>query len=144
MNAPLTLLRRLTTSLMLVAVLAFAVSVSAVPTGAFGGPVEYLTYAGSDHQHMHADGVVHSHLVETRAVSAVAWPDLPPIDGPQDHEHQNPTCGSLMPSVALLPAAVPALAFDGQKTGLLASTVALPFGLDPNGLRRPPRFLLIT
>nr|WP_171015540.1 DNA polymerase III subunit gamma/tau [Methylobacterium sp. L1A1] len=141
MYAPLTLLRRLGTSLMLVAVLAFAVSVSVVPAGTFGGPVEHLSDAGPDHQHMHADGTVHSHLVETEAVPAGDWPGFPPLDGPQDHEHQKPSCCSLMPLVALIPADTAALAFDGQVTERLAFAAVSPFGLEPNGLRRPPRLL---
>ena len=139
MIAPLTLLRRLGTSLMLVAVLAFSVSASVIPAGAFGGPVEHLTDAGPDHQHMHADGTVHSHVVEVAATSDGDWPDFPPLDDQQDHEHQKPSCCSLLPPVALLSVATNPLAFDGEVTNLLLSPAAPLFGVDPNGPRRPPR-----
>lgn len=141
-RVPLTLLRRIATSLMLLAVAALAVNVAAVPANAFGGPVEHLEYAGPEHSHMHGDGTVHSHLVAKVAQDdAGGWPDFPPLDGPPDHEHRKADCCGLAHPVALPPSATVTPASRMPGAALVPQEPTPPFGVDPNGPRRPPRSL---
>lgn len=137
----LTLLRRIGTSLMLVALLAFVVGTVVVPATA-SAPAERLIHAGPEHLHMHGDGSVHSHLVATSTAHEVGeWPDFPPLDDAGEHEHQKSSCCSLLHPVALLDEDV---GIPGPGPGLAALALPplfQPFGIDPNGLRRPPRTL---
>lgn len=137
-----TLMRRIATSLMLLAVMALAVSVAAVPANAFGGPVEHLEHAGPEHSHMHSDGTIHSHVVaKVVPDEAGAWPDFPPLDDTQDHQHKKADCCGLAHPVALLSADAIA-AVTGSPGAILPSRESThPVGVDPNGPRRPPRSL---
>ncbi|AWN39657.1 DNA polymerase III subunit gamma/tau [Methylobacterium durans] len=141
MRVLLTLLRRIATSVMLLAVAALAVNVAAVPASALGR-FEHLEYAGPAHSHMHGDGTVHSHVVAKIAPDdASGWPDFPPLDDPQDHEHKKADCCGLAHPVAL-PSAEPAASAPRSPGATLVSREAMhPFGVDPNGPRRPPRSL---
>jgi hypothetical protein len=141
LRVPLTLLQRIATSLMLLAVTAFAVSVATVPANDFV-PVEHLEYAGPAHSHMHGDGTVHSHVVANVAQDESGWPPFPPLDGPQDHEHKKANCCGLAHSVALPLAEAAAPAPGRPSAALVPQESTPPFGLDPSGLRRPPRSLL--
>ena len=139
---PSTLLRRIATSLMLLAVMALAVNVATVPANAFGGAIEHLEYAGPEHSHMHGDGTAHSHVVAKVAPDeAGAWPDFPPLDDAQDHQHEKADCCGLAHPVALPPVmtAAPILGVPGAAP--FPSEPALRADVDPNGLRRPPRSL---
>lgn len=138
-RVPLTLLRRIATSLMLLAVTVLAVNVATVPASAFA-PVEHLEYAGPEHSHMHGDGTVHSHLVaEVIPDEAGGWPDFPPLDDPQDHEHEKADCCGLAHPVALLSAEAATPGPYSHGAILVPQESTYFFGLDPNGLRRPPR-----
>jgi ABC-type nickel/cobalt efflux system permease component RcnA len=139
-KVPLTLLRRIATSLMLLAVAALAVN-TAVPANAFT-PVEHLEYAGPEHSHMHGDGTVHSHVVAKVSVNeAGGWPDFPPLDDPQDHEHQKADCCGLAHPVALPSSEPAAFARPSPSAALVPQESTHPVGVDPNGPRRPPRSL---
>lgn len=139
---PPNLLRRIATSLMLLAVMALAFNVAAVPANALGGPVERLEYAGPEHSHMHGDGTVHSHFVaQVVPDEAGAWPDFPPLDDPQDHQHQKSDCCGLAHPVALPSAEAAAPAPSSPGAVPVARESTRPFGVDPNGPRRPPRSL---
>lgn len=138
---PPTLLRRIATSLMLLALMALAVNVATVPANAFG-PVEQLEYAGPEHSHMHGDGTVHSHVVaKVVPDEAGAWPDFPPLDDAQDHQHEKADCCGLAHPVAL-PAALTAGPVPGMPGAApFPPESARPADVEPNGPRRPPRSL---
>ncbi|GJD79541.1 hypothetical protein NBEOAGPD_2770 [Methylobacterium gregans] len=141
MRVPPNLLRRIATSLMLLALTALAFNVAAVPASAFA-PVEHLEYAGPEHSHMHGDGTVHSHVVaKVASDEAGAWPEFPPLDDPQDHEHKKSDCCGLAHPVALpsTEAAAPLPRSPGAT--VVSRESAHPFGVDPNGPKRPPRSL---
>lgn len=139
-RVPLTLLRRIATSLMLLAMAALAVNVAAVPASAFG-PVEHLEYAGPEHSHMHGDGTVHSHVIAKVAPDEGGWPDFPRLDDPQDHEHDKADCCGLTHPVALPSAEAAAPAPRTRSGALFPQESRLSFGAGPNGPRRPPRLL---
>jgi len=140
-RVPLTLLRRIATGLMLLAVTALAVNVAATPASAFA-PVEHLEYAGPEHSHMHGDGTVHSHLVaKIIPDDAGGWPDFPPLDDPQDHEHKKSECCGLAHPVVLPSAGAASSGPRVSGGALVPRESALPYSVDPNGLRRPPRSL---
>jgi hypothetical protein len=138
-RVPPSLLLRIATSLMLLALTALAFNVAAVPASAFA-PVEHLEYAGPEHSHMHGDSTMHSHVVAKVApVDAGAWPDFPPLDDSQDDEHKKADCcGSGHPIALPSAEAVPRWS-PGATLVSLESTH--PFGMDPNGPRRPPKSL---
>jgi hypothetical protein len=136
----LTLLRRIATSLMLLAVTALAVNLAAAPANAFAS-VERLEAAGPEHSHMHGDGTVHSHVVATSVQDDGAWPPFPPVDDPQHHEHDKAECCGLAQPVALPPDALGATTAEAPGAALVPHESARPFGFDPNGPRRPPRSL---
>jgi hypothetical protein len=141
-RAWLTLLRRIGTGLMLVAMLACAVGTAWVPDAAIGR-ARSLADAGPAYSHMHGDGTVHSHRIEMVAsLDDEGWPPFPQLDDvPQDHDHQDPTVLGLAHSVAVLPAMISAPGAETCTTHLVWPEPTRPFGMDPSGLRRPPRSL---
>ncbi|BAQ46030.1 DNA polymerase III subunit gamma/tau [Methylobacterium aquaticum] len=142
MKLPSTLLRRIATSLMLLAVMALGVNVATVPANAFGGPVEHLEYAGPEHSHMHGDGTMHSHVVAKVVLDeAGAWPDFPPLDDAQDHQHEKADCCGLAHPVALPPAMTAAVGPGMPGVAPFPLESALHADVDQNGPRRPPRSL---
>ncbi|GEL42878.1 hypothetical protein MEX01_34690 [Methylorubrum extorquens] len=137
----LPLLRRIGTSLMLVALLAFVVGNVIVPATA-SAPAERFAHAGPANLHMHGDGSVHSHLAATSvATDEGDWPDFPPLDDPGDHEHQKASCCNLLQPVALLGGDVGITGPVPGSASLALPPQFQPFGIDPNDLRRPPRTL---
>ena len=141
LRLPLTILRRIATCLMLLAMAALAVNVAAVPASAFA-PVEQLEYAGPEHSHVHGDGTVHSHVVaKVTPDEAGGWPDFPPLDDPQNHEHEKADCCGLAHPVALLSADATAPVHGSPGAILVTRESTHPHGVDPNGPRRPPRSL---
>ncbi|PZP68411.1 DNA polymerase III subunit gamma/tau [Methylorubrum populi] len=140
MRVSLTLLRRIATSLMLLAVTALAVNVVAAPVNTFAA-VERLEAAGPEHSHMHGDGTVHSHVVAKSVQDNGGWPPFPPLDDPQHHEHEKADCCGLAHPIALPPDASGATTTEAQGAALVPQESVLPFGVDPKGPRRPPRSL---
>ncbi|KQO91543.1 hypothetical protein ASF36_20010 [Methylobacterium sp. Leaf90] len=125
---------------MLVAMLAVVVSTGLASASGFQPFIETLEDAGPEHSHMHGDGTVHSHLVVPhQAEDGEASGD--PLGDPEQHEHQKPSCCSLAQPVALLGGADAAMILASGSAPLALLPLFQPFGIDPNGLRRPPRSL---
>lgn len=145
MTVSLTQLRRIGTGLMLVAMLAFTVGTAWVPAPGSGGRVSgglsaSLANAGPTHSHMHEDGTVHSHRVATAAsVDDDGWPPFPQLDDVPDHDHEDPTFFGLAQSLAVLAMMASAPGANARTTTLGWPEPARPFGVDPSGLKRPPR-----
>ena len=140
MIAALAALRRLGTGFMLVAMLAVVVGTGLAAARGFPPLIETLEDAGPEHSHMHGDGTVHSHLVvRHHAEDGDASGD--PLGDPEQHEHQKPSCCSLAQPVALLGNAEAAMILASGSATLALPPLFQPFGIDPNGLRRPPRSL---
>jgi hypothetical protein len=136
--AALAALRRLGTGLMLVAMLAVVVGTGLASASGLRPSVETLEDAGPEHSHMHGDGTIHSHLVvmhhdDDGGVSG------DPLADPGQHEHQKPTCCSLAQPVALLGGVDTTVILASGSATLALPPLFQPFGIDPNGLRRPPR-----
>ena len=142
MRASLTLLRRIGTSLMLVAMLACAVGPAWITDAAIARG-RSLADAGPAYSHMHGDGTVHSHHVEMAAsLDDDGWPPFPQLDDvPPDHDHSDPTFVGLAQSIAVLPTMVSVPGADARTTNSVWPEPTRPFGVDPGGLRRPPRAL---
>lgn len=136
MTAALTALRRLGTGFMLVAMLALVVSTGLASASGFPPPAETLEDAGPEHAHMHGDGTVHSHLVVADHAD-----DGDPLGDPEHHEHQKSSCCSLTQPVALLGGIDATVNGAAGPAALALPPLFQPFGIDPNGLRRPPRSL---
>lgn len=138
MIAALAALRRLGTGFMLVAMLAVVVSAGLASASGFPPPFEMLEDAGPEHSHMHGDGTVHSHLVVPHHVTDDSVSGEP-LGDPEQHEHHKPSCCSLAQPVALLGGADAAMILASGSVTLAMPTPFQPSGVDPNGLRRPPR-----
>ncbi|GEM_PF-4856880 len=136
MIAALTALRRLGTGFMLVAMLAVVVSSGLASASGFRPLIETVEDAGPEHSHMHGDGTVHSHLVVADHAE-----DGDPFGDPEQHEHQKSSCCSLAQPVALLGGTDAAMILAGGSATPPLPPLFQPFGIDPNGLRRPPRTL---
>ncbi|MHC2087417.1 DNA polymerase III subunit gamma/tau [Methylobacterium sp. CM6244] len=140
MIAALAALRRLGTGFMLVAMLAVVVGTGLTSASGFQPLIETLEDAGPEHSHMHGDGTVHSHVVVTHQ-SQDGEVSGDPLGDPEQHEHQKPSCCSLAQPVALLGGADAVMILDSGSATLALPPLFHPFGIDPNGLRRPPRTL---
>lgn len=140
MIAALAALRRLGTGFMLVAMLAVVVGTGLASANGFRPLIETLEDAGPEHSHMHGDGTVHSHHVVTHHAEDGDL-SADPLGDPEQHEHQKPSCCSLAQPVALLDGVDAAMILPSGSATLALPPLFQPFGIDPNGLRRPPRTL---
>jgi hypothetical protein len=140
-------LRRLGTSIMLAAALAFAfhnAAVAADISGAIGCNGDVHAIATPDHiaAHEHA-GVAHSHTSVAHSHDHQhASTDHQKIDGtPHSGDCKVPCCGSACTIALLVAPAMPQIV-RGRPASVLATQSQAIHEAQPSGLKRPPRPLL--
>lgn len=138
-----TYLRRLVASVMLVAVASFVLHGSAMARMHAGGGCAGLALVAALHAHSdHKHAVEHGHGGDP--VAAHVHPSGNPTQGhhpgstPDPHASGAPCCG-MSCAIAIAPLVPDLISAPAAVTAVLPALAEIGSGIDPNGLRRPPR-----